>query len=49
MNFFDNLFDFDGDGVTSPFEELLGFSILKGLDDENESDLLDDIDLFGDD
>ena len=35
MKLFDDVFDFDGDGVVSPLEELMGLSLIF---DENEED-----------
>ena len=38
MNFFDSVFDFDGDGTVSPDEEILGFAMLREYMDQEEDD-----------
>ena len=38
MGLFGNLFDFDGDGKASLFEELLGLELLGFFDTEEDDD-----------
>ena len=35
---FGNLFDFDGDGYASPYEELLGIEMLKSAEKKQKND-----------
>lgn len=47
MGLFGNFFDFDGDGKSSMFEELLGLELLGFFDkkeDDDEEDCFDDED-----
>ena len=51
MKLFDDVFDFDGDGVVSPFEELMGFSLIFDEDDDEDAliEEMNYLDIFGED
>lgn len=46
---FGNFFDFNGDGDTDLFEEVVGMNIIKDIEKENNGDFDDDFNDFDDD